>query len=44
MFLAELPPAVSLAGGAVVLAAVFAHAGHDWRATRRQKPLAPQKA
>lgn len=35
MFLAELPPAASLVGGAVVLAAVFAHAGHDWRAARR---------
>lgn len=43
MFLAELPPAVSLAGGAVVLAAVFAHAGHDWRKARQQK-LAAQKA
>jgi len=38
MFLAELPPAVSLAGGAVVLAAVFAHAGHDWRQARRAAP------
>jgi drug/metabolite transporter (DMT)-like permease len=44
MFLAELPPAVSLVGGAFVLAAVFAHAGHDWRAARREKPPAPQEA
>lgn len=44
MFLAELPPAVSLTGGAVVLAAVFAHAGHDWRAARRHKPCATQEA
>lgn len=43
MFLAELPPAVGLAGGAVVLAAVFAHAGHDWGTARRQKRFAAQK-
>lgn len=35
MFLAEMPPPASLAGGAVVLAVVFAHAGHDWRTARR---------
>ena len=34
LLLAELPPAASLIGGAVVLAAVFAHAGLDWRAAR----------
>jgi len=35
MFLAELPPAASLIGGVMVLAAVFAHAGHDWRSARQ---------
>lgn len=35
LFLAEIPPPASLAGGAAVLAAVFAHAGHDWLAARR---------
>lgn len=34
LFLAELPPAASFAGGGVVLLAVLAHAGHDWRAAR----------
>ena len=36
LFLAELPPAASFVGGGVVLLAVFAHAGHDWRAARRR--------
>jgi drug/metabolite transporter (DMT)-like permease len=35
LFLAELPPAASFAGGGVVLLAVLAHAGHDWRAARQ---------
>jgi drug/metabolite transporter (DMT)-like permease len=43
LFLAELPPPASFTGGAIVLAAVFAHAGHDWRAARRRKPVAMQK-
>jgi drug/metabolite transporter (DMT)-like permease len=34
LFLAEIPPRESLAGGAIVLAAVFWHAGHDWRVSR----------
>jgi drug/metabolite transporter (DMT)-like permease len=40
LFLSELPPKASLAGGAVVLAAVFAHAGIDWRRAKR-RPSAP---
>lgn len=34
LLLAEMPPAASLIGGTVVLGAVFAHAGLDWRAAR----------
>lgn len=34
LFLTELPPAASLIGGAVVLMAVFAHAGRDWMQAR----------
>lgn len=37
LFLAEIPPLASFIGGAVVLAAVLAHAGHDWNAARRQQ-------
>jgi drug/metabolite transporter (DMT)-like permease len=44
LFLTELPPGMSFAGGAVVLAAVFAHAGHDWHKARRQDRFAAQKA
>jgi drug/metabolite transporter (DMT)-like permease len=44
LFLAEVPPAASFVGGAIVLAAVFAHAGNDWNAARRRKPLLSQKA
>lgn len=36
LFLGEMPPAASLAGGALVLAAVLGHAGHDWSAARAQ--------
>lgn len=36
LFLGEIPPATSLAGGALVLAAVLGHAGHDWSAARAQ--------
>jgi drug/metabolite transporter (DMT)-like permease len=36
LFLPEIPPAASIAGGAVVLAAVFAHAGRDWLGTRQE--------
>jgi drug/metabolite transporter (DMT)-like permease len=43
LFLAELPPPASFVGGAIVLAAVFAHAGNDWRAARRRKSLLLQK-
>ncbi len=39
LFLAEIPPAASLAGGAAVLAAIFAHAGRDWLAARKPTPL-----
>lgn len=38
LFLAELPPVASLAGGAVVLAAVFSHAWYDWASARRTPP------
>lgn len=38
LFLAEVPPAASLFGGFVVLAAVFAHAGSDWRTAKRAQP------
>ena len=34
LFLAELPPAASLIGGAIVLAAVFWHAWRDWANAR----------
>jgi len=36
LFLGEMPPATSLAGGVLVLAAVFGHAGRDWSAARTQ--------
>jgi drug/metabolite transporter (DMT)-like permease len=35
LILSELPPAASLIGGAVVLGAVFAHAGLDWHRAHR---------
>ncbi|NGN40719.1 DMT family transporter [Mesorhizobium sp. CGMCC 1.15528] len=37
LFLSELPPVASLAGGVIVLAAVFAHAGRDWQVARRMR-------
>jgi hypothetical protein len=40
LFLSELPPKASLAGGAVMLAAVFVHAGCDWLRARK-RPDAP---
>ncbi|RUV09390.1 DMT family transporter, partial [Mesorhizobium sp. M5C.F.Ca.IN.020.32.2.1] len=36
VFLAEVPPAASMIGGAIVLCAVFAHAGRDWQAARQR--------
>jgi drug/metabolite transporter (DMT)-like permease len=36
LFLAEIPPVASMVGGAIVLCAVFAHAGRDWLAARSQ--------
>ncbi|RWX58687.1 EamA family transporter, partial [Mesorhizobium sp. M2A.F.Ca.ET.039.01.1.1] len=30
IFLGEAPPVASVIGGAIVLCAVFAHAGRDW--------------
>ncbi|AZO69205.1 DMT family transporter [Mesorhizobium mediterraneum] len=36
LFLAEIPPAASMIGGAIVLCAVFAHAGRDWQAARQR--------
>jgi drug/metabolite transporter (DMT)-like permease len=35
LFLAEIPPMASFIGGAIVLVAVFVHAGYDWRSARR---------
>ena len=40
LFLGEIAPAASLIGGAIVLAAVFAHAGRDWL-TARQREASP---
>ena len=37
VFLAEIPPAASMIGGAIVLCAVFAHAGRDWLTARQQR-------
>lgn len=37
LFLAEIPPAASMIGGAIVLCAVFAHAGRDWLTARRAR-------
>lgn len=37
VFLAEIPPAASMIGGAIVLCAVFAHAGRDWLMARQQR-------
>jgi drug/metabolite transporter (DMT)-like permease len=34
LFLAEIPPGPSMIGGAIVLSAVFAHAGRDWLSAR----------
>jgi len=36
LFLGEIAPAASLIGGAIVLCAVFAHAGRDWLAARQR--------
>ena len=36
LFLGEIAPAASLIGGAIVLAAVFAHAGRDWLVARQR--------
>ncbi|WP_288142174.1 DMT family transporter [Mesorhizobium sp.] len=36
LFLAEVPPAASMIGGAIVLCAVFAHGGRDWQAGRQR--------
>jgi len=41
LLLAELPPLGSFAGGAIVLAAVFAHAAVGLRRARRQSAAAP---
>jgi len=37
LFLAEIPPLPSMIGGAIVLCAVFAHAGRDWLMARRAR-------
>lgn len=36
LFLGEIAPAASLIGGAIVLCAVFAHAGRDWLVARQR--------
>lgn len=41
LFLAEAPPAATIAGGAIVLCAVFWHAGRDWMAMRESQQAAP---
>jgi len=38
LFLGEIAPGASMIGGAIVLAAVFAHAGRDWLVARSQRP------
>lgn len=43
-FLAEVPPAASLLGGAVVLAAVFSHGLNDWRTARRVTKVSTAQA
>jgi drug/metabolite transporter (DMT)-like permease len=40
LFLAEIPPAASIIGGAIVLCAVFAHAERDWLAARQRRSSA----
>lgn len=37
LFLGEIAPAASMIGGAIVLCAVFAHAGRDWLMARSQR-------
>ena len=37
LFLGEIAPAASMVGGAIVLCAVFAHAGRDWLMARAQR-------
>ena len=37
LFLGEIAPEASMAGGAIVLCAVFAHAGRDWLSARSQR-------
>lgn len=39
LFLAEIPPSASMIGGAIVLCAVFAHAGRDWLVARQRAAL-----
>lgn len=39
LVLAELPPAISIGGGAIVLAAVCWHAGRDWLDGRARIPI-----
>jgi drug/metabolite transporter (DMT)-like permease len=36
LFLGEIAPTASLIGGAIVLCAVFAHAGRDWLVARKR--------
>ncbi|QPC93921.1 DMT family transporter [Mesorhizobium sp. INR15] len=37
LFLTEIPPAASMLGGAIMLCAVFAHAGRDWLLARSRR-------
>lgn len=41
LFLAEIPPMASMIGGAIVLCAVFAHAGRDWLSAKQQQAPGP---
>lgn len=43
LFLGEIAPAASMIGGAIVLCAVFAHAGRDWLMARSQRMAGPQR-
>lgn len=44
LFLSEIPPYASRAGGAVVLCAVLAHGWHDWSSAQRLAQLSTGKA
>jgi drug/metabolite transporter (DMT)-like permease len=41
LFLAEVPPAATIIGGATVLFAVFGHAGCNWLVAKRRTAAEP---